>query len=141
MKMPKDLLERVLSTPTSAFPETPMLTATDRTIGEETVKLHRHTQAVRTPGGMSILGVEHSMSPLLLSPAPSPVSSTTGAGVLVRMTDGKLAIRTIRKTLRISAQEGGDADHKQKQPELAEGDEVIYKTDGSRAFEIKRRFP
>jgi len=84
-------------------------------------------------------------TPFDLSAPPTPTFGSSGSGVLVRMSDGNLAVRTVRKTLRIDetkgdgSREGSVAEGKEKGQELAEGIEVEFKTDGTKAFDVKRR--
>lgn len=95
----------------------------------------------------------------ILSAPPTPTASSTGRGVVVRMSDGRLAIRTVRKILRIEEKDerttkeikerearvgsGTDAvdekkPAKQADADLQEGDEVDFRTDGSKAFDVKK---
>lgn len=78
-------------------------------------------------------------TPFDLSAPPTPTFGSSGSGVLVRMSDGNLAVRTVRKTLRIDESKGGSDESKDKGQELVEGTEVDFKTDGTKAFEVKRR--
>jgi hypothetical protein len=73
-----------------------------------------------------------------LSEPPTPTSSTFGTGILVRLSDGELAIRSIRKILRIDDKDKAE-DVKGKVQELCEGEEVEFRTDGCKAFDVRRR--
>lgn len=73
-----------------------------------------------------------------LSEPPTPTSSTFGTGILVRLSDGELAVRAVRKILRIDDKEA-KTEGKGKGQELSEGEEVEYRTDGCKAFDVRRR--
>lgn len=73
-----------------------------------------------------------------LSEPPTPTTSTFGTGILVRLSDGELAVRAVRKILRIDEKER-DQEGKGKGQELTEGEEVEYRTDGCKAFDVRRR--
>lgn len=73
-----------------------------------------------------------------LSEPPTPTSSTFGTGILVRLSDGELAVRALRKILRIDNKEKAE-DVKGKAQELTEGEEVEYRTDGCKAFDVRRK--
>lgn len=73
-----------------------------------------------------------------LSEPPTPTSSTFGTGILVRLSDGELAVRALRKILRIDNKEKAE-DVKGKGQELTEGEEVEYRTDGCKAFDVRRK--
>jgi hypothetical protein len=78
----------------------------------------------------------------VLSAPPTPTSTSAGVGVIVKMSGGQLAVKTFRKTLRIVEDEQTVKDTKEKgkaDVELAEGDSVEYKTDGQKAFSVKRK--
>ena len=72
-----------------------------------------------------------------LSEPPTPTSSSFGTGILVRLSDGELAVRSIRKILRIDNKDKA-ADAKGKVQELCEGEEVEFRTDGCKAFDVRR---
>lgn len=77
----------------------------------------------------------------LATPVADRVGALSGTGVLVRLSDSQLAVRTTRKTLRIESYLtkqslvgalGGEA-------QLVEGEEVDFRTDGSKAYDVHRR--
>jgi len=70
----------------------------------------------------------------LLDP-PTPTSSTFGVGVLVEIHAGELGVKTCRKVLRIESEA---ADAKGKGQELLAGEEVEFRTDGTKAFDVRR---
>lgn len=74
-----------------------------------------------------------------LSEPPTPTSSSFGTGILVRLSDGELAVRSIRKILRIENNKEKADDVKGKVQELSEGEEVEFRTDGCKAFDVRRR--
>lgn len=93
-----------------------------------------------TPSSSTAFGILN--REVRLSAPPTPTSSSFGIGVLVRLSDGTLAVRTIRKTLRIettSKDKDNAKDDKEKYQELVEGEEVDFRTDGCKAFDVKRR--
>lgn len=75
-----------------------------------------------------------------LSAPPTPTSISSGAGVLVKLSDGSLAVKTLRKTLRIAEDTDKDVNQKGKASDtLAEGDAVTFDTDGSKAHSVKKQ--
>jgi hypothetical protein len=70
-----------------------------------------------------------------MSNPPTPTSSTFGVGVLVEIHAGELGVKTCRKILRIEKQA---TDPKGKGQELLAGEEVEFRTDGSKAFDVRR---
>ena len=91
-----------------------------------------------TPSSSTALNFSNSKdpdTPFVLSAPPTPTFASSGSGVLVKMSDGKMAIRTVRKTLRIDE----NKDSKEKGMELVEGTEVEFQTDGVKAYNIEKR--
>ena len=77
-----------------------------------------------------------------LSAPPTPTSASAEFGLVVKLSDGTFAVKTLRKTLRIVEEVKQDTDAKEKgkaSVELAEGDEVTYKADGQKAFSVRKR--
>lgn len=87
-----------------------------------------------TPSSSTALGKWH----VELSEPPTPTSSSFGVGMIVKLSDGELAVRSARKTLRIDHKEEQE-DSKGKDQELSEGDEVEFRTDGCKAFNVRKR--
>lgn len=93
-----------------------------------------------TPSSSTAMTLNKDLNtPFDLSAPPTPTFGSSGSGVLVRMSDGKLAVRTVRKTLRIDEAKDSMVEGKDKGQELVEGTEVDFKTDGTKAFDVKRR--
>lgn len=75
-----------------------------------------------------------------LSAPPTPTFVSSGTGVIVKLSDGTLAVKTLRKTLKIAENnDAGDLKQKGKeQADLAEGDTVSFETDGQKAISVKK---
>lgn len=113
---PIDSLSRAILAPDLLTPATPL------------------TPEVVTPSSSTALNKWE----VQLSEPPTPTSSTFGTGILVRLSDGELAIRSVRKILRIDSKDKTE-DAKGKTQELTEGEEVEFRTDGCKAFDVRKR--
>ena len=135
------LIYRTVSPAMPALPRPTSINIVSRNLLQSDLLTPASPYTPVTPSSGTALGIiKNPDTPFVLSAPPTPTFSSSGTGVLVKMSDGQMAVRTFRKTLRI--EEGKDAkekDAKEKGIELVEGTEVDFKTDGVKAFEIRKR--
>ena len=60
--------------------------------------------------------------------------------MIVKLSDGRLAVKTTGKLLRIASDDegGSQGKHASEGKPLAEGEEVTFRSDGTRAFRVER---